>query len=347
MNAWVLSGAALASFLTAAVAAGWLARWLLRRGVLDVPGARSSHSTPTPRGGGIAVLCGAAVGVGGMHLLTGGTTPGLPLLAAVGLIALAGLADDVQGLSPWVRLLVQTASAVLVMWQGLLLEKLPLPAPLDLPVGPLAPLLTWLWLVGVTNLFNFLDGIDGYAGWQATLGSAGAIFLGLGPAMSAAAAAMGGAAAGFLLRNWHPARIFLGDVGSTALGFFLAVCPLAAPAELRPQAVFTMAMLLWFFLSDGAYTLLKRLVQGERIWTPHRSHLYQQLARKLGRHDSVVERVGAAGTLLGATALGAYLTHDARWQWAVMGAAVAGFLAYRRLVERGQSLHAAAERHAG
>jgi UDP-N-acetylmuramyl pentapeptide phosphotransferase/UDP-N-acetylglucosamine-1-phosphate transferase len=208
-------------------------------------------------------------------------------------------------------------------------------------------LLTWLWLVGVTNLFNFLDGIDGYAGWQAVVGCAGAAGMGLGPAMSAAAAAAGGAAAGFLWQNWHPARIFLGDVGSTALGFFLAACPLAAPPERRAEAVFAMAMLLWFFLSDGAYTLVKRLARGERIWTPHRNHLYQQLARRLGRHDAVVKRVGAAGTLLGAAAVGAYHLRDPRLEWAVMAVAAAAFAVYRHTVESSQALAAAGGRQAG
>lgn len=339
--------AAAASFVVAAAGAGWLAQWLRRRGVVDVPGERSSHATPTPRGGGIAVLAGTAAGLLLLRLAAGMALPPGPVLAAVGLIALAGLADDVRGLPAWLRLLVQTASAALVIAEGFALDRLPLPPPLDLPAGALAPALTWLWLVGVTNLFNFLDGIDGYAGWQAVVACAGAAGLGLGPAVSGAAAAAGGAAAGFLLQNWHPARIFLGDVGSTAMGFFLAACPLAAPPERRAEAVFTMAMLLWFFLSDGAYTLAKRLARGERIWTPHRSHLYQQLARRLGRHDTVVERVGAAAGLLGAAAVGAYLLRDPRLEWAVMAAAAGAFAAYRRLVEGGWAQAANGGRQAG
>lgn len=346
MSVWTLCAAAAVSFAVAAAGAGWLAQWLRRRGVVDVPGERSSHVTPTPRGGGIAVLGGAAAGMLLLRVGAGVELPGVPLLAAIGLIALTGLADDLRGLPAWLRLLVQTASAAVVVAQGFMLENLPLPAPLDLPAGVLAPALTWLWLVGVTNLFNFLDGIDGYAGWQAVLGCAGAIGMGLGPSMSAAAAATGGAAAGFLLRNWHPARIFLGDVGSTALGFFLAACPLTAAPERRAEAVFTMAMLLWFFLSDGAYTLVKRLARGERIWMPHRSHLYQELARRLGRHDAVVKRVGAAGLLLGGAAVGAYLTQDARWQWGVMAAAASCFFVYRHLVEGWQDTAEAGGRHA-
>jgi UDP-N-acetylmuramyl pentapeptide phosphotransferase/UDP-N-acetylglucosamine-1-phosphate transferase len=114
-------------------------------------------------------------------------------------MALVGLADDVRGLPAWLRLLVQTGCAALVIAGGFSLERLPLPAPLDLPAGALAPLLTWLWLVGVTNLFNFLDGIDGYAGWQTVLACAGAALLGLGEPMTAAAICLGGAAVG--LRN--------------------------------------------------------------------------------------------------------------------------------------------------
>ncbi|MGC8881641.1 MAG: MraY family glycosyltransferase [Bryobacteraceae bacterium] len=325
-----------------AVVSGWLAGWLRRRGVMDIPNERSSHSAPTPRGGGVAVLAGAAAGLALLHGWQGTHLPSAGILAAVALMALAGLADDVRGLPAWLRLLVQSGCAALVLAGGLKLERLPLPAPLDLPAGALAPLLTWLWLVGVTNLFNFLDGIDGYAGWQTVLACAGAALLGLGEPVTAAAICLGGAAVGFLAWNWHPARIFLGDVGSTAIGFFLALAPLAAPVERRPEAVFTMAMLLWFFLSDGAYTLLRRLVQGEKIWSPHRSHLYQQLARRLGRHDAVVVRIGAAGTLVGAVAVAAYVARDPGRQWAVLGMAVALFLVYRHRVEHARRAPAAA-----
>lgn len=321
----------------AAVSTGlawWLAGWLRRQGLVDVPGERSSHAVPTPRGGGIAVIAGAAAGIAVLHAMQPGAAPEPWLAAAVGMMALTGLADDMRGLPVWLRLLAQSACAALVIAHGLVLNRMPLPAPLDLPAGVLALPLTWLWLVGVTNLYNFLDGIDGYAAWQAMAGCAGAAMLGAGPALSAAAVATGGAVAGFLVWNWHPARIFLGDVGSTALGFFLAVCPLAVAEQDRPAAVFTMAMILWFFLSDGAYTLLKRLSRGEKIWTPHRGHLYQQMAGRLGRHDGVVVRVGAAGTALGAAAVAAYAGRSAAMQWAVAGLAVAAFWAYRHVVER-------------
>ncbi len=301
----------------------------------------------THAAGGIAVLGGAAAGLLLLRVTTEVHLPPVPFLIAVGLVALVGLADDFRGIPAWLRLLVQTASAAILILQGFVLEQLPLPAPLNLPAGVLSPLLTWLWLVGVTNLFNFLDGIDGYAGWQATVGCAGVISLGLGPAMSAAAAAVGGAVAGFLCHNWHPARIFLGDVGSTALGFFLAASPLTAPLEWREEAVWAMGMLLWFFLSDGAYTLVKRLARGERIWTPHRSHLYQQLARQLGRHDAVVKRVGLAGGLLGAAAVRAFMLREPLWEWAVVVVAAASFAAYRHLVESGQHPAAAEGRRLG
>lgn len=333
---------AVGAAVVAAVLTGWLARWLRRRGIVDVPNERSSHSSPTPRGGGLAVLAAAAFTLAGMHAWQGVPVPHAWIIGAVALLALAGLADDVRGLPPWLRLLVQTAGVALVLAGGFGLERLPLPAPLDLAAGVLGPLLTWLWLTGVTNLFNFLDGIDGYAGWQAILGCAGALALGLEPAMMAAAAAVGGAMAGFLVWNWHPARIFLGDVGSTAIGFFLAAAPLTAPPARRAEAVFTMAMLLWFFLSDGAYTLLKRLVRGERIWSAHRSHLYQELARALGRHDAVVVRVGAAGTALGAAAAAAFVARSPGGQWGALAAGGAAFLFYRRRVEREQALAAAA-----
>jgi len=337
----LLCGALLAAGVAAAVS-GWLAGWLRRRGVVDIPNERSSHSAPTPRGGGAAVLAGTAAGLALLHGWQGTPLPGAWILAAVALMALVGLADDVRGLPAWLRLLVQTGCAALVIAGGLSLERLPLPAPLDFPAGALALPLAWLWLVGVTNLFNFLDGIDGYAGWQTVLACAGAALLGLGEPMTAAAICVGGAAVGFLAWNWHPARIFLGDVGSTAIGFFLALAPLAAPVDRRPEAVFTMAMLLWFFLSDGAYTLLRRLAQGEKIWSPHRSHLYQQLARQLGRHDAVVVRVGTTGTLLGAAAVAAYLARNPGGQWAVLAVAVAAFLVYRHRVERARRAPVAA-----
>lgn len=260
--------------------------------VLDHPNERSLHERPVPRTGGIALLGGLAaglfVGLSFLQLATGSLqslsllhtpSPLLWLGAALLLVAVISLWDDRTGLSRRVRLLAHLAAALLLWIGGLRWDQLGLPGPvIPLPILLALPL-TVLYSIWMLNLYNFMDGMDGLAGGMATIGFAGLAWLGVtGGDLSFAAscAAIAAASAGFLTGNWPPARIFLGDVGSSSLGLLAAGCTLwGASAGLFP---------LWLgwlifspFIVDATWTLLRRASNGERIWEAHRSHHYQRL----------------------------------------------------------------------
>jgi UDP-N-acetylmuramyl pentapeptide phosphotransferase/UDP-N-acetylglucosamine-1-phosphate transferase len=208
------------------------------------------------------------------------------------------------------------AAAVVVGLGGL--DRFPLPPPLDLPLGPVARPLAVLWIVAVVNFFNFLDGIDGLAALQAAITGGGIVIAAWDPFAVLLAAALAGAAAGFLPFNWAPASVFLGDVGSYFLGFTLAALPLAAPLDGRSSAVFFVGLSLWLFLADATWTLLRRARRGERVHEAHREHLYQHLALRWG-HARVTLAIGTASAVLTAAALVALRSGRPAWAWATLG----------------------------
>jgi glycosyltransferase WbpL len=201
-------------------------------------------------------------------------------LACALMLAATGLVDDLRPLSPTTRLALQlgiaTAFAVGAAFPariGLAVDHdVELPAAIGLP-------LTVVYLVGVLNIYNFLDGMDGLAGAQAVAaGLCLAASFGMnGHAdLAAAALAVAAAAGGFLAHNYPPAGIFMGDSGSTFLGFTFAALGIAAAHRPGCVPVVVAPLALGPFLLDGSYTLLRRLARGERVWQAHRSHLYQR-----------------------------------------------------------------------
>src|SRR5206468_6921221 len=125
--------------------------------------------------------------------------------------------------------------------------------------------------------YIFLAGIDGHAGLQGAVAGLGVALLHTVGSFTTIGMAVCGACAGFLVHNWHPARIFMGDVGSATLGFILAAVPFQTSGRWRSDSVFFVALFLWFFLADGAFTVFRRLWRGEKVWEAHRTHLYQRL----------------------------------------------------------------------
>ncbi|HEX9190310.1 MAG TPA: hypothetical protein VGB87_24750, partial [Vicinamibacteria bacterium] len=189
-----------------------------RVGFLARPNERSSPTTVVPRAGGVALLAGV-----GLSLALAPASPwpmpaGAALLAGGLVLAAVGLFDDRVGLSPALRLAFQVAAAIGFVSAAGALDRAPLPAPLDVRLGPVGGVASVLWIVAVVNFYNFMDGIDGLAGLQAVVTGAGVALAGFDPFASLLAAALAGAAAGFLPYNWSPATLFLGDVGSGALG---------------------------------------------------------------------------------------------------------------------------------
>ena len=303
---WVL---ALISFaVTFAALRLLLARFA--RLALDQPNERSLHERPVPRTGGIAVLAGAAI-----SFAFGAVALWLPLGLAV-VLALLSFADDLQSLPTAARLAAHLAVAALAVWYLLS------------PMHPAELALLVLGVAWITNLYNFMDGSDGLAGGMALIGF-GAYAIAAGAAgdtpLAAASVALAAAAAAFLLLNFPPARIFLGDVCSVPLGFLAAALGLAGWRD--------DAWPLWFplvvfapFIGDATLTLLRRLARRERVWHAHREHYYQRLVRLGAGHRGTA--LTGYGLIL-VCALAALYAREAppSVQAAVVGAAAAVLIA--------------------
>jgi UDP-N-acetylmuramyl pentapeptide phosphotransferase/UDP-N-acetylglucosamine-1-phosphate transferase len=285
----------------AAVVAGMplFLRAARRWGLLDRPNERSAHVGLTPRGGGLVLLLAVAAALGALVPWRGASPAVAWVVAGAVVLALAGLMDDRFHLPAAPRLVLHVATSALVVWgTGGGFSRLPLPEPLDLPLGALGPVLSVVWLVSVLNFYNFLDGIDGLAGAQGAVTGLGIALAAWDRMAALGGAALAGACLGFLAYNWSPARVFLGDAGSALLGFSFAAFPLLAPPARRPGAVFFVALSLWLFLADGTWTFARRLRRGEDVLRAHRQHVYQRLVDSGLGHG-----VGAAAPAAGAAAL--------------------------------------------
>ena len=277
-----MSGAALVmlGFVLAAGIAYWLASGRGPR-VLDHPNERSLHDTPTPRTGGLAIAGGILAGHGGA-LATGLPLAGaLPVAVAGAALFAVSLWDDVHGLPVALRMLVHVLAASTLVYAGLSLQVLALPGVHAALAPAPAALLSVLLVVWMTNLYNFMDGMDGFAGGMGVIGFGACALLAWRAGDGALAlhgSFIAAACAGFLLVNFPPARIFMGDAGSSVLGFLAA----AAMLEADRRGVFALWLgLLVFspFILDATVTLCRRAINGERIWRAHRSHFYQRLVQ--------------------------------------------------------------------
>jgi Fuc2NAc and GlcNAc transferase len=250
-----------------------------RLGLLDRPNERSSHVRTTPRGGGIGIIAGVLTGLSVVEwwIHPVGLVPATVVGSAC-LVAAAGLLDDVRGLSPLARLIVQLLAATIVLSVTGPVVFLPLLRE-ELALSTMwGGALSLLWITTVTNFFNFMDGFDGLAASQAVASCLGIVLAGWGSDASLLALLMGAACVGFLYHNWAPARVFMGDVGSGFLGFTLAVLPFLAPEDDRSTAMLATAVGLSLFLLDPALTLVRRAAARKPLTKSHREHLYQQFA---------------------------------------------------------------------
>lgn len=296
MNYWWLIPAltGLSFFLTAA-----LRRYALSRKMLDIPNGRSSHSIPTPRGGGVAIVLSYIVALVGMY--AGGLIPATVFYALTGagvLTAVVGFLDDHGHIAARWRLLAHFASAIwAVMWLG------GVPAislyGFNIDIRWVGYVFAVVYLVWMLNLYNFMDGIDGIAGVEAmTVCLCGCLLYWVNgtPAQGWSLVALASCVAGFLLWNFPPAKIFMGDAGSGFLGMALGVLSLQA-AWISPTFFWAWLILLGVFIVDATFTLLRRLVRGDKVYEAHRSHAYQFASRRLGAHLPVTLAVGAINIL--------------------------------------------------
>jgi UDP-N-acetylmuramyl pentapeptide phosphotransferase/UDP-N-acetylglucosamine-1-phosphate transferase len=252
-------------------------RWALRRRIVDVPNERSSHVVPTPRGGGLAVDAAVLLFLALLEVLDRPLpTPAFYAFVAGALVIVAvSWIDDLGHLAARVRFLFQFAAAAIAI---LACGPFTTVGPLTLPLA-IGWAVTLFWIAGVTNAYNFMDGIDGIAATQAIVAGVGWTVVGWLRDDAAAltlAPLLAAASAGFLLHNWPPARIFMGDVCSAFLGYSFAVLPLLIRHE-RGRFDLTAVLVLWPFLFDTSITLLRRLRKRENVFQAHRSHLYQRL----------------------------------------------------------------------
>ena len=281
-----LVSTAAVSAVSAFVLVGLVRRLALRHGVLDHPTQRSSHVVATPRGGGLGLVL-AVLGVSAWHATQAATWTVLFLLAAASAVALVGWLDDRRGLSVRVRLVVH----------GMAGAAVGAAASTSAATAAIASLLfaAWaFWTVSSINLVNFMDGINGLVASQvAVFALSLACFADQGNAVALIEMSVAGACIGFLPWNFPRARIFLGDVGSGALGFLVAMLALLAMEEQRIDVVRAHLPLLPL-LGDATWTMLRRWRNGERLTEAHRSHLYQRLANGSMGHTAVTLLYAAA-----------------------------------------------------
>ena len=264
-------------------------RFALRKNVLDIPNDRSSHSTPTPRGGGLgivltflpALLLLKYFGILSTDMLTA-------LLGGGSLIALVGWMDDLKPIpARWRFLIHAIAAGWAIYWIGGVTELTFGHHVIHLGIA--GSILTFLGILWMINLYNFMDGIDGLAAGEAlTTGLAGWILFWSARSDSSSflPALLAASCAGFLLLNWPPAKIFMGDIGSGFIGYCLAIIWIHG-AQADPIEFWVWAILLSVFIGDATFTLISRVIKNEPWYQAHRTHAYQRLVQMGVSHLSV------------------------------------------------------------
>ena len=332
------------AFLISFVLTGFILRFSLKRNLLDIPNDRSSHSVPKPRLGGFAMTAAFYATFATMFLFHVKPLPSASLagiLIGGAVIAGVGLLDDLLRIDARVKLLAQFGAAAVPVSTGVILTSVKIPLIGSLALGPLAVPFTLLWIMALINFYNFVDGIDGLAAGLGMIASA-FLFLIFGMTgandMQALYAVIAGASFGFLRYNFPPARIFMGDMGSTFIGYMFAV--LAIIGERRGVPAFMTILLLAGVIGDTALTLVKRALKKERLFLPHRTHYYQRLTSLGLSHKQVTLLEYLVAILLGVSAL---LAFHREWTFVTFLSVVwIGFfiwaLAKIRSMERGERL---------
>jgi UDP-N-acetylmuramyl pentapeptide phosphotransferase/UDP-N-acetylglucosamine-1-phosphate transferase len=272
--------------------------------VLDIPNERSLHSRPTPRTGGIAILLGIGAGIVIAWLGNGYSITNLPVSIAVLALALVALLDDRYALGVMPRLLMQICVV------SILIFTLPLTS-----IGIVAPIASLLFLLWMVNLYNFMDGMDGFAAGMAIFGFSTYAMLAWQAGYTEFAfgcAIIGAASSGFMLLNFPPARLFMGDSGSTVLGLLAGVAVLFAHRE-SILPVWLGVLVFSPFIVDATVTLGMRILRREKFWQAHKTHYYQRLVRLgWGHRRTVLAEYGLMLACCGSAVHAAGLDTDAQ-----------------------------------
>ena len=257
--------------------------------ILDHPNERSLHDRPVPRGGGLAILiavgvCGAAVAL--FYPARGLVGMGLGAL----IVSVVSFIDDRHSITPAGRLVAHVAASAAILYSGFFLHGLEFPG-MSWDWPPIAgAVLSAVFIVWMINLYNFMDGMDGFAGGMAVFGFGTFAVMGWTAghdAFLAVSLIIAAASAGFLFFNFPPARIFMGDVGSSTLGLLAATLSLWGTRD--GVFPFWIALLVFSpFIVDATVTLFRRLLRGDKIWQAHKTHFYQRLVQAGWGHRKTV-----------------------------------------------------------
>ncbi|HET9914755.1 MAG TPA: glycosyltransferase family 4 protein [Anaerolineales bacterium] len=277
----------------------------LRYNILDNPNERSSHSIPMPLGGGLAIVILVLV----TSIVFADQTQVIRSLIYIvlsAILAVVGWRDDLLSLSAYYRFAVQgLVAAISILAMGYFrVVRVPLIGELDL--GVVGIVITFFWIIGMINAYNFMDGIDGMAGGVAVIAGLGWMILSANVQNAFVfwvALAIAATSLGFLGHNWPPAKIFMGDVASTFLGYSFAVLPLLSASQ-TGDALTVGTLLMWIVIMDTFMTFLRRLIKGENVFSGHRSHLFQQLVMGGYKHGTI------SALYIFLTALAAVLSYE-------------------------------------
>jgi UDP-GlcNAc:undecaprenyl-phosphate/decaprenyl-phosphate GlcNAc-1-phosphate transferase len=263
--------------------------------VMDLPNERSSHSRPVPKSGGIAFVATFLVGsliiyfVADIARIDDRYFWGYVVTAI--LLAVVSFIDDITQKTFVVKVLTQMVCVCVVLASGVVLTRLAMPYWGEVELGRTGYVLTFLWILGLTNAYNFMDGLDGLAAGVAVI-AAGFLCAIAFQQQSAfvyiSSYVLLAGAAGFLLFNFPPAKIFMGDIGSAFLGFsFATLAVIGSSLDLGRLSFYIVPMLLFHFVFDTFFTFIRRLTRGEKVHLAHRTHLYQLLNRTGYSHKAV------------------------------------------------------------
>ncbi len=299
-------GTFLVAFLLSYVGTTLLLRVPLKGGFVDVPNERSSHDTVKLRFGGIAIFLSFFVVTLFLLVTRPALTGFLPLLVGGALVFSVGLLDDWRSLPVWSRFGAQVAAAGILVATGNVVDHIYLPLVGTIDLDILAIPFTVLFVMASINFYNFIDGIDGLAAGSAFIiaGFLALIAYMVGhPALALVCLALAGSSVGFLQFNFPPSRLFMGDGGSTFLGYFFAFVAISGN-RMTPEIPFFIPVLMVSSLYlDAGLTLAQRAFRGEKIFKPHHTHYYQRLLSLGLNHKQVTFLEYGVTILLGISAL--------------------------------------------
>lgn len=278
--------------------------WLHKKQIFDIPNERSSHQNPTPVGGGIVIVLVTLTMFSAFLIYQGEQMPWGFFAGAV-IISSVSWLDDLYSVNIVIRFLCHSVAAILVIMNFGVFENFYIPFIGDVNFGLVKYLIWFCWIVWLLNAYNFMDGIDGIAGTQALTAAAGWFLIGYffgNTEIQTFCVIIAFSCPAFLIFNWQPAKIFMGDVGSAFLGYAFAALPLFFLNKTSSENIVFLPVIgvlfVWLFVFDTIRTFLLRLVRGEPVWRAHRRHIYQQFVIKGWTHQSVTLLYGVLSAVI-------------------------------------------------